>query len=52
MALLAVTNLLCGNVVQKWFHANPIVMSAELLLHEMALSEGMIRARLDEFASS
>ncbi|HTB96584.1 MAG TPA: glucoamylase family protein [Terracidiphilus sp.] len=52
MALLAVTNLLHENVVRKWFHANPIVMSAELLLHEMALSEGMIRARLDEFAVS
>ena len=52
MALLAITNLLCDNAVQKWFHANPIVMSAELMLHEMALSGGMIRARLDESGPS
>lgn len=50
MALLAITNLLCDNVVQRWFHANPLVQSAELLLHEMPTSKGVMRARLKEFA--
>jgi len=48
--LLAITNLLCDNVVQRWFHANPLVQSAELLLHEMPTSKGVMRARLKEFA--
>ncbi len=37
MSLLAATNLLSKNVVQSWFHANPRVRSAELLLHERPL---------------
>ena len=39
MSLLAITNLLCDNVVQRWFHANPLVQAAELLLHEMPASK-------------
>jgi hypothetical protein len=50
MALLAVVNLLRDNVVQSWFHANPLVQSAELLLHEMPTSKGVMKRRLQEFA--
>ena len=42
MALLAVTNLLRRNIFQTWFHANPRVRAAELLLHEKALSKQTI----------
>jgi len=34
MSLLALTNFLHGNIVQKWFHADPRVQASELLLHE------------------
>jgi cyclic beta-1,2-glucan synthetase len=34
MSLLALTNFLHGNIVQKWFHAEPRVQASELLLHE------------------
>lgn len=50
MALLAIANLLCDNVVQKWFHDNPLVQAAELLLHEMPISRAVLKARLEEFA--
>jgi cyclic beta-1,2-glucan synthetase len=43
MALLAVTNLLRNNIIQTWFHANPRVRAAELLLHEKALSQDTLR---------
>ena len=43
MALLAVTNLLRHNIIQTWFHANPRVRAAELLLHEKALSRDTLR---------
>ena len=49
MALLAITNLLRENVVQKWFHENPIVQAAELLLHETPISRAVLRGRLHEF---
>ena len=49
MALLAVTNLLRDNVVQKWFHDNPIVQAAELLLHETPISRALLKARMHEF---
>jgi hypothetical protein len=39
MSLLALTNLLRDGVFQRWFHANPIVRAAELLLHEKPLSK-------------
>jgi hypothetical protein len=50
MSLLAIVNLLRDNVVQNWFHANPLIQSAELLLHEMPTSEGVMKRRLQEFA--
>jgi cyclic beta-1,2-glucan synthetase len=34
MSLLSLTNFLHGNIVQKWFHAEPRVQASELLLHE------------------
>jgi len=34
MSLLAATNLLCGEPFRQYFHAEPQVMSADLLLHE------------------
>jgi len=48
MSLLAILNLLHNNVVQRWFHENPVVQSTELLLHEMPVSEGVLRANLEE----
>jgi hypothetical protein len=50
MGLLAVVNLLHDNVMQRWFHSNPLVQSAELLLHELPTSKGVIRRRLQEFS--
>ncbi len=44
MSLLAVTNLLRGNVVQRWFHTNPRVRAAELLLHERPLAKETLKA--------
>jgi cyclic beta-1,2-glucan glucanotransferase len=44
MSLLALTNLLHDNVVQRWFHANPRVRATELLLHEKPLSKNMLNA--------
>jgi hypothetical protein len=43
MALLAATNLLCGNVFQSWFHANPKVRATELLLYERPLSRQSLK---------
>ena len=34
MSLLAMANLLCDNVVQRWFHADRRVQATELLLQE------------------
>jgi hypothetical protein len=48
MSLLAILNLLHGNVVQRWFHDNPVVQSTELLLHEMPVSQGVLRANLED----
>ena len=48
MSLLALVNLLHTQVVQRWFHANPLIQSAELLLHELAVSEGVLKAKLKE----
>jgi hypothetical protein len=44
MSLLAATNLLCSNVFQEWFHANPKVRAAELLLHERSLSRQAVKS--------
>jgi cyclic beta-1,2-glucan synthetase len=50
MSLVALTNVLTGNVWQRRFHADPLVRSAELLLHEriprrLVLQEPQPRAR-------
>jgi hypothetical protein len=34
MSLLSMANLLCENVVQRWFHADRRVQATELLLQE------------------
>ncbi len=38
MAILALANFLCDNVVQRWFHNNRRVQATELLLHEKPIS--------------
>jgi arsenate reductase-like glutaredoxin family protein len=43
MCLLALTNLLKNNVVQKWFHDTPRVRATELLLHEKPLSKETLK---------
>ena len=50
MSLLAVTNLLRDNVIQRWFHAHPIIQATEMLLHEMPMSRALLRARFRELA--
>ena len=50
MSLLAIVNLLCGNVVQRWFHRNSLVQSAELMLHEMPPNRAVLRARQKDLA--
>jgi hypothetical protein len=50
MSLLAVTNLMRQNVVQRWFHANPLIQANELLLNEMPPSTAVLRARHNELA--
>lgn len=50
MSLLAIVNLLRGNAVQRWFHANPLVRSTELLLHELPVRKGVLKAAVKEFA--
>jgi hypothetical protein len=44
MSLLALTNLLCDNIFQRWFHANPRVKASELMLHEKALSKDTLKS--------
>ena len=43
MCLLALANLLKGNIVQRWFHDNPRIRATELLLHEKPLSAETMR---------
>jgi hypothetical protein len=50
MSLLAITNLLHHNAVQQWFHANPIVQASELLLHELPVSNAVLKAKQKELA--
>ena len=50
MSLLAILNLLHGNIVQRWFHANPLVRSTELLLNELPARKAVLRAKAKEFA--
>jgi cyclic beta-1,2-glucan synthetase len=44
MSLLALLNMLHGNIVQEWFHANPNLKATELLLHEKPIREALILA--------
>ncbi|HVU46544.1 MAG TPA: glucoamylase family protein [Terracidiphilus sp.] len=46
MSLLAVTNILRDNIMQRWFHGNPLVQATELLLHEIPLRKAALRAAL------
>ncbi len=50
MALLAVLNCLRNNIVQRWFHANPVLQSTELLLHEMPVDNAILKAMTKDFA--
>ena len=52
MSLLALTNLLRANVFQRWFHANPRVRAAELLLHERPLAKETLKALAKQPSSS
>ena len=51
MSLLAILNLLRGNIVQQWFHANPLVRSAELLLNELPASRAVLKSKANESKS-
>jgi hypothetical protein len=37
MSLLAMTNFLCDDIVQQWFHRDPRVGATELLLQERSV---------------
>jgi hypothetical protein len=50
MSLLAILNLMRDNAMQRWFHAHPLIQSAELLLQEIPVSRSILRARLKELA--
>jgi len=50
MSLLAILNLLHGNIVQRWFHANPLVRSTELLLNELPTRKAILRAKMKELS--
>jgi cyclic beta-1,2-glucan synthetase len=39
MSLLALGNVLCEQVIQRWFHSDPRVQATELLLQEKPLAE-------------
>ena len=49
MSLLAIANLLRDSIVQRWFHANPLVQSAESVLHETPPSNGALRALVKKY---
>ncbi len=51
MSLLAIVNTLCDDIVQQWFHANPLVQSTELLLHESPTNMTDLKAMMKDFAS-
>ena len=51
MSLLAVANTLCDDIVQQWFHANPLVQSAELILHEPPTSPADLKAMMKDFSN-
>ncbi|MGA8689820.1 MAG: hypothetical protein WB662_07930, partial [Methyloceanibacter sp.] len=39
MSLMAIANLFCDSVVQRWFHNNPRVQATELLLQEKPVAQ-------------
>ena len=45
MSLLAILNVLHENVMQRWFHENPVVQAAERLLNEVPVSRAVLRSR-------
>jgi hypothetical protein len=51
MSLLAIVNVLCDDIVQQWFHANPLIQSAELLLHESPTTMADLKAMMKDFAN-
>lgn len=51
MSLLAILNCLNGKIVQHWFHANPVVQSSEILLHELPVSKAALKARMKDFTN-
>ncbi len=51
MSLLAVVNCLCDDIVQQWFHANPLIQSAELILHEPPTSMADLKAMMKDFSN-
>lgn len=51
MSLLAVLNTLCDQIVQEWFHDNPLVQSTELLLHETETNVADLKAMKKSFAA-
>jgi len=52
MSLLAIVNLLCDSVVQRWFHDNATVQSVERLLHEVPPNVEALKARVYDRKSS
>ncbi len=44
MAILSILNLLEGNAVQEWFHANRLFQANELLLHEKPIRTAALKA--------
>jgi hypothetical protein len=48
MSLLALLNLLHGNLAQEWFHANANLKATELLLHEKPIRESLLLAEYKE----
>jgi cyclic beta-1,2-glucan synthetase len=50
MSLLAIVNLLRGNLFERWFHAHPLIKSAELLLQEIPVNRAVLKAQLKELA--
>ena len=51
MSLLAILNFLCEDIVHEWFHANPLMQSTELLLHEMPPDKATLKAMMKDFAA-
>jgi len=52
MSLLAILNHLENSKVQRWFHANPIVRSTELLLNELPVRKSVLRAKAKEMVTT